>query len=561
MASPTIKVLLVESEQDDYALIRRLLSQARGAKFELQWVQDFKEAGRAMAAADYEACLIDDRLGLEHGLDLVRETLLARGDVPLIMLTREHEYLLDVNAMHAGVRDYLIKSQLRVDLLERAIRYAIEYKRIEVVLHQTSVENIPLSSVVQNLSIGVLITDPQQPDNPLVFVNPACSAISGYAAEEFLGRNCRFLQCPETDPQTIQAIRDAIREQRVFKGVLLNVRKDGTLFWNALAIYPVFNSNEELVNYVGLMTDVSERIHAEQKIARLAAIVESSNDAIIGKTLDGTITSWNLAAEQMYGYSEAEMLGQPLARLLPPDRPDDVTNIIARLLQGKHMQSFETVRRHKNGTLLDVSLTISPVRDGNGYITGAAVIARDISQRKQHEAQIERQIQRIQALRTIDMAITGSLDLPVTLNILLDQVTTHLDVDSAAILLLDAHTQRLEYTAGRGFRTDVLQRIHLRTGEGFAGRAALERRVVHTPDLRHEPGDVTRAPLLASEGFVSYYAVPLVAKGHVAGVLEIFHRAPLQPDNSWLGLWRRSPDRPRSPLTTRVCSMIYNSPT
>jgi PAS domain S-box-containing protein len=534
MANATIKVLLVESEQDDYRLIEKLLSRARGAKFDLQWVQDFEEAGRAMAEADYDACLIDDRLGLEDGLDLVRKTLRARGDVPLIMLTRQHEYSLDVNAMHAGVRDYLIKTQLRVDLLERAIRYAIEYKRIEVVLHQTSIENIPLSSVVENLTTGVLITDPQQPDNPLVFVNPAFSAITGYSAEEGHGHNCRFLQCPHSDPITKQAIRDAISEQRVFKGVLLNQRKDGTPFWNALAINPVFNSKGRLVNYVGLMTDVTARIQAEQKMAHLAAIVESSGDAIIGKTLDGIITSWNFAAEQLYGYSEEEILGQPLALLLPPDRLNEISQIIGRLLQGEHVQSFETVRRHKSGTLLDVALTVSQVRDADGYVTGAAVIARDISQRKQQEVQIEQHIQRIQALRTIDMAISGSLDLRVTLNVLLDQVTTHLNIDSAAILLLNPHTQRLDYTAGRGFRTGALQGTHLRLGEGFAGIAALERRVVHVPVLQDEPGDLTRAPLLASEGFVSYYAVPLVVKGHVAGVLEILHRAPLHPDDAWL---------------------------
>jgi DNA-binding response OmpR family regulator len=178
MAKATINVLLVESEQDDSALIQNLLSHTRSAKFELQWVQNFEEARHVMAQTDYDVCLLDDRLGQEGGLDVVQEALLARSDVPLIIITERDEYSLDVNAMDAGVRDYIVKSQLSVDLLERAIRYAIAHNRMEVALDQTSVENARLSAAVEHLSTGVLITDPQQPDNPAVFVNPAFTAMT-----------------------------------------------------------------------------------------------------------------------------------------------------------------------------------------------------------------------------------------------------------------------------------------------------------------------------------------------------------------------------------------------
>jgi HD-GYP domain-containing protein (c-di-GMP phosphodiesterase class II) len=143
-------------------------------------------------------------------------------------------------------------------------------------------------------------------------------------------------------------------------------------------------------------------------------------------------------------------------------------------------------------------------------------------------------MQRIQALRSIDLAITGSLDLRVTLNILLDQVTTHLRVDGAAVLLLNSHTHRLEYMVGRGFRTTALQGTHLPVGEGYAGRAALERRLISIPNLLHDKGDFAYSPLFDAEGFVSYWAAPLITKGRVGGVLEVFHRAPLHPDSDWL---------------------------
>ena len=534
MSMKTIQVLLVESDQDDYVLIKNLLAHARGSKFELQWVQDFEDARHAIIEADYDVCLLDDREGSEDALDLVHHTLLNKIDAPLITLTNRDERSLDVSAMRARGWDYLLKSQLTSDLLERSIRYAIGHKSMEVALRHASLENTRLDAAVEHLSTAVLMTDPRQPDNPLIYVNPAFTEITGYEAKEVLGRNCRFLQCPESNPKTVQAIREAIQQQREFKGNILNRRKDGTQFWNKIIISPVFDEAGQLIHYVGLTADVTEMIQTREKRKHLAAIVEGSNDAIISKNLDGIITTWNQAAERMYGYSAQEMSGQSIACLMPPELPDEWQTILARLCAGEHLRSFETVRRHKNGELLDIALTVSPLRDEDGRVAGASVIAQNITRRKQQEMEIERQILRIQSLRAIDMAITSSLDLRVTLNVLLDQVTTHLAVDSAAVLLQNTHTQRLEYSVGRGFRTTALQRTHLRVGEGYAGRAALERRTIHIPNFLSDKGDFARAPLIAAEGFISYFAIPLIAKGRVAGVLEIFHRAPLQPSTDWL---------------------------
>ncbi len=145
-----------------------------------------------------------------------------------------------------------------------------------------------------------------------------------------------------------------------------------------------------------------------------------------------------------------------------------------------------------------------------------------------------RRLERLQVLRNIDITITASLDLRVTLHAFLDQVTSRLRVDAADILLLNRRAQTLVYTAGRGFRTRALQHTQLRVGEGHAGLAALERRIINVLDLRQAAGDLARAPLLSSEGFVAYYGVPLVTKGQVEGVLEIYHRSPLSPDPEWL---------------------------
>src|SRR2546423_121282 len=114
----------------------------------------------------------------------------------------------------------------------------------------------------------------------------------------------------------------------------------------------------------------------EEAIAHLAAIVESSDDAIISKTLDGTIVSWNAGAEKVYGYPAQEAIGQRMTLLLPPDRADEETHILERIARGERVEHFETVRRKKNGELIDVSLTISPVLDRHARITGASHVAR-----------------------------------------------------------------------------------------------------------------------------------------------------------------------------------------
>jgi HD-GYP domain-containing protein (c-di-GMP phosphodiesterase class II) len=167
-------------------------------------------------------------------------------------------------------------------------------------------------------------------------------------------------------------------------------------------------------------------------------------------------------------------------------------------------------------------------------LTTLADIAGNAIHRMRLHEQTERRLQRLGALRNIDMAITASLDVRVTLNVFLDQVTTQLRIDSADVLLLNLHTQILEYSAGRGFRAAAITRSRLRLGEGYAGRAALERQIVSIPSLAETADTHVRAALLAGEEFVAYYAAPLIAKGQVKGVLEIFHRAPLAPDPEWL---------------------------
>jgi len=162
-----------------------------------------------------------------------------------------------------------------------------------------------------------------------------------------------------------------------------------------------------------------------------------------------------------------------------------------------------------------------------GYLAGAFEVARLYEE-------TDHRLHQLQALREIDVAITGSLDVRVTLNVLLENVISQLHVDATDVLLLNSHTHTLDYVTGRGFRSAAVRHISLRLGEGHAGRAVLDRRVVNIPNLAKEPEEFRRASLLADEGFVAYYAVPLVAKGQVKGILELFHRSSLNITQEWL---------------------------
>ena len=165
------------------------------------------------------------------------------------------------------------------------------------------------------------------------------------------------------------------------------IRADnGEVRWVAESGRYIYDSRQEPQRFVGVSFDITERIQAYRSSLLLGAIVDSSDDAIISKDLDGVITSWNQAAERLFGYTAEEAVGQTVAALLiPADRQDEEPRILARLRRGERLDHFETVRRRKDGKLLDISLTISPVKDDRGRIIGASKIARDITDRKQAE--------------------------------------------------------------------------------------------------------------------------------------------------------------------------------
>jgi PAS domain S-box-containing protein len=178
----------------------------------------------------------------------------------------------------------------------------------------------------------------------------------------------------------------ALKEGRVINGMeAVAERPDGTRVPFLAFPRPFFGPSGEVVGAINMLVDISERKSAEMAAQRLAAIVASSDDAIISKDLNGIITSWNGGAERLFGYTEQEVLGKPVTILIPADRQDEEPHILSRIRRGERIEHYETIRQRKDGRLVDISLSVSPIVSPAGRVLGASKIARDITQRKTAE--------------------------------------------------------------------------------------------------------------------------------------------------------------------------------
>jgi len=238
------------------------------------------------------------------------------------------------------------------------------------------------------IPIAVYATDA---DGRLTYFNQAAVALSGRVPE--LGSDQWCVTWKIFLPDGTELPHDRCPMALVLKGCeapaggeYIAERPDGTRFWFTPHPRVLRDSQGRITGGLNVLLDITDRKRAERSDLLLSAIVNSSDDAIISKDLNGIITSWNMSAQRLFGYTTEETVGRSITMLIPPDRLDEEPQILARLRHGERVDHFETIRRRKDGRLLDISLTISPVKDANGNIIGASKIARDITERKRIEA-------------------------------------------------------------------------------------------------------------------------------------------------------------------------------
>ena len=223
-------------------------------------------------------------------------------------------------------------------------------------------------------------------DGRWLAVNRRLCEIVGYAATELLALDFQSITHPDDlDADLANVAALLAGEIETYAMEKRYIRKDRSIIWINLTVSLVRDAAGVPQYFISVVEDIEKRKRAETAQAQLAAIVASSDDAIIGRALDGTVTSWNRAAENLFGYAEAEMIGQSIARISPRDKEDEEASILEQICAGRTVAHLETQRCRRDGALLDVWVTVSPIRDANGLLVGASTIVRDVTDRKRTE--------------------------------------------------------------------------------------------------------------------------------------------------------------------------------
>jgi len=366
--------------------------------------------------------------------------------------------------------------------------------------------------------------------------NPASERVFGFTRNEAVGKELAELIIP---PRLRERHRQGLaRYLKTGEGPLIGklieieaLRRDGSEIVVALAINATQVNGSPI--FTAYLRDITERKRAEETNRRLAAIIESSGDAIISKDLDELVTSWNKEAERLFGYSADEIIGKPITVLVPPDRHNEELGIIERLRQGERVLRYETVYFRKDGTALNVSLAVWPIKDETGNVIGASKIARDITERIRTERR-----------RTTQYAVTNLLAASWTLaevaTELLEAMASSGDWAFAAIWTYDEAAGGLRcrnvwHEASERVKkfSDLSLVVTLPEGQGLPGRVWNSKKPTWVYDVTRDP-NFPRAPYAAAADLHGGFAFPLFFQGEIDGIMELFSHNVVEPDEDLL---------------------------
>lgn len=406
-------------------------------------------------------------------------------------------------------------------------------KRSEQVLRESEVR---FSKIFQASSIGINIFNLD--DGRSLDANNAFLEIVGYSRPEVIGHSAEELNL-FVDSEARAAWMENLREGRSIHNQDARIRRKSGEIRDALASLDVIEINGEPMALV-ITADITERKQIEVALRRTEEkyrnIFENAAEAITQTTPDGRYITANPATARILGYASPAELIDDITDLgrqfyVQPGRRDEFTRLMR---EHGSVTGFESEIYRRDGRRIWVSENSRAVHDDQGNLLWYEGTSQDITERKKAEEEVKLQLRRMSALTEIERAIASSLDMRLSLDILLSEVLMQLGVDAACVLLLNSTSQVLEYMAGKGFRTTGIRQSYMRLGEGLAGQVGLERRVLHVPDLPSMGAQFKRNGLLGQEGFLEYFGIPLIAKGALKGVLEIFHRGPLDPNQDWV---------------------------
>ncbi len=366
---------------------------------------------------------------------------------------------------------------------------------------------------------GVLLVDLET--GKTIEANDIASRQLGYTREEFAALNISDYEASEMPEETAKHMQKAIREgsddfetlHRTKTGEIRNVHVWATTFQlnNRGLFYAIFQ-------------DITERKRAEEELTIANTELVYQNEEKEKRAAELVVANTELLFQNEEKEKRAAELVVANTELLFQN--EEKEKRATELVVANKELLFQNEEKEKRAAELVIANKELAFQNEEKEKRAAELVVAN--------KETVRRLQNIQALHKIDQAIAGSLDLRLTLNVALEQTINQLGVDAADVLRLNPFTQTLEFVTGLGFHSRALQHTHLRLGDGLAGRAALERKTIAISDLPNEIDGLARSPFIQSEGFVTYYGVPLIAKGKVNGVLEVFHRAPLDANNEWM---------------------------
>jgi PAS domain S-box-containing protein len=532
---------------DDNADMRQYIATLLSEHFQVETVADGEAALQSALARPPQLLLTDVMMPKLNGFGLLKA---LRADtrtrsLPIILLSARAGEESRIEGMEAGADDYLVKPFSARELLARVSAHLqmarLRAEATEAVRRSEERLRVTLASIGD----AVITTDVQK---RVTFLNGVAEELTRWTNAEAIGQPLEtvFRIVNEHTRQTVEnpaarALREGIVVGLANHTVLIG--KDGSERPIDDSAAPVRDGNGKVFGSVLVFRDVSERRRIEKQIAeqgeaarKLAAIVDSSDDAIVSKSLDGTIRSWNRAAERMFGYTAEEAIGSAIIRLFPADRLDEEERIIARIRAGERVEHFDTVRLRKDGSAIPVSLTVSPVKDEQGRIVGASKIARDITERIESEASLRRTEARLLAelestsrLHELSGRLLSATDLLAALQDVLDNAIRTCGADFGNIQLFNASANALEIAVQQGFQADFLDYFGtVRADKGSSCSQAMQKggRVV-IEDVRLDPSYAAHLAIAASAGYRAVASTPLVAHdGAVVGMLSVHFGEP-----------------------------------
>ena len=368
--------------------------------------------------------------------------------------------------------------------------------------------------------------------------NLAAESVFGYKRAQAIGQELASLIIP---PEFRERHRAGLRRYlEIGEGPVLGkrlevtaLRADGSLILVELAITALRSGGEP--SFTAYLRDITDRSRGEEASRRLAAIIESSDDAIITKDLNGIITSWNAAAERLFGYKPEEIIGKSILTLIPTDRQHEEPGIIGRIRRGERIDHYETVRCRKDGSQFDISVTVSPLKDQKGQIIGASKIARDISDRIKNE-------RRRTAQYAVANLLAGSWSTAEAGPRVIESIAAVGNWVSGSIWFREVAEERLKCSItwhadlpGLDTFAKATEATVLSSGEGLPGRVTMSRKPIWLEDLGIDH-NFPRGAAFAASKLKGALAFPLVAEGEVNGVLELFSLEMAEPDEDLLSL-------------------------